>query len=261
LADRNAAEASKKDKPTHSTVKLAGVDLAWQSKKNPTAIAVGILKDSHLNITEIHQGLFSIESVIDCLGALGDLKGVAIDAPLVIKNQSGQRLCERELGREYSSRHASCHTSNLKLYPQADSVRLSNHLFNAGFQHLGEVTTKWQIECYPHPAIIEIFELSERLKYKKGKVAAKREGQKVLASLIKSLATSRDLALHIPQEIQPIVENQRIDSLKGKALKHNEDVLDSILCLYVAALYQQSHQHLVFGDTSEGYIYVPTFSC
>lgn len=250
------------DEPTREELLtlLAGVDLAWQSKQNPTAIAAGTLKANDLILKEIHQSLLTIEAVIECLEDLGGLRGVAIDAPLIIKNEHGQRLCGRELGREYSSRHASCHTSNLKLYPRADSVRLSTHLFNAGFQHLGEVTTKWQIECYPHPAIIEIFELSERLKYKKGKVAAKREGQKVLASLIKSLDTSRDLALHISQEIQPILENQRIDSLKGKALKHNEDVLDSILCLYVAALYHRSHQHLVFGDTSEGYIYVPTFS-
>tara|TARA_R110000823_G_scaffold311534_2_gene437276 strand:- start:215 stop:490 length:276 start_codon:yes stop_codon:yes gene_type:complete len=81
---------------------------------------------------------------------LGDLKGVAIDAPLVINNQSGQRLCKRERGREYSSRHASCHTSNLKLYPHADSVRLSNQLFEAGFLHLGDTDNKWKIECYPH---------------------------------------------------------------------------------------------------------------
>ncbi|CAN0600240.1 unnamed protein product, partial [Ectocarpus sp. 12 AP-2014] len=178
----------------------------------------------------------------------------------IINNQSGQRRCERDLGREYSSRHASCHTSNMKLYPQADSVHLSHSLFQAGFSHLGDTAKNWQIECYPHPAIIEIFSLPERLKYKKGRVAEKREGQKILANLIQSLETSQVLSLHLPGNLEQFVDNQHIDGLRGKALKHNEDILDAILCLYVAALYQLSHENFVFGNTSEGYIYVPRFS-
>lgn len=37
---------------------------------------------------------------------------VAIDAPLVVPNQTGQRTCERLIGRAFGRFHASAHTSN-----------------------------------------------------------------------------------------------------------------------------------------------------
>ncbi|HCA12333.1 MAG TPA: hypothetical protein DEO66_11460 [Marinobacter adhaerens] len=115
MTDLAVIEFSTGNNSRFDPVLLAGVDLAWQSKRNPTAIAVGTLKANDLILKEIHQCLLTIESVVECLEDLDGLRGVAIDAPLIIKNEQGQRVCERDLGREYSSRHASCHTSNLKL--------------------------------------------------------------------------------------------------------------------------------------------------
>ena len=121
-------------------MKLAGVDLAWQGEHNPSAIVEQLTKQA-------------------------DLQGIAIDAPLIINNETGQRQCEKALSRDYGGRKASCHTSNKRLYPDALSVKLSSILYTQGFEHLA--TSKWQIECYPHPAIIECFALPERLAYKK----------------------------------------------------------------------------------------------
>jgi predicted RNase H-like nuclease len=136
---------------------LGGIDLAWQSKTNPTALAIGRLQEGALTLVETIHGLFSVESVLDELRRHTRLQGIAIDAPLVIKNRSGQRECERLIGREYGSRKASCHTSNLTRYPEPDSTRLSRSLETDGFRHLGSADEKWQLECYPHPALIEIF--------------------------------------------------------------------------------------------------------
>lgn len=241
-------------------VKLAGVDLAWQSKRNPTAIAVGELSGDMLQVSAIHENLFTIDAVQSCLLSIQNLDGIAIDAPLIIKNQTGQRQCERDLGKQYSARRASCHTSNLKLYPDPDSVKLSDELAENGFKHLGNPQQQWQIECYPHPAIIEIFGLPERLRYKKGRVAEKREGQKIFAGLLRSLERSTLLELTIPDDLHHFLDDNHIDKLRGKTLKHNEDALDAILCLYIAALYQRGHVESVFGDTSTGYIYVPTIT-
>ena len=44
---------------------------------------------------------------------------VAIDAPLIILNETGQRACETAVGKRYGNRHASCHTSNMTLYPDS----------------------------------------------------------------------------------------------------------------------------------------------
>lgn len=235
--------------------KLVGVDLAWHSDRNPTALASGELLDGVLRLQAIEIDLFPVKQLMQHLRDIDGLTGVAIDASLLIPNQTGQRPCEKALSRVYGSRGAACHASNTTLYPQADSVALSRQLSREGFQHLGQ--TKWQIECYPHPAMIEIFGLERRLLYKKGSVTQKRAGQKQLAELIGRLNNSPVLPLEIAPDLQIYFDPAEIDQLAGRSLKSNEDVLDAVICLYIAGLYALNAQGMVFGDTQAGYIWVP----
>jgi len=191
-----------------------------------------------------------------------DVGGVAIDAPLIIENNSGQRDCERALSKKYGSRKSSCHASNKSLYPNAPSTALANYLSERGFAHLGRPNEeRWQIECYPHPAIIEIFGLPERLAYKKGKVGEKKQGQVQLSNCINDLKGSNVLALSTSAEVAEYLCKESILSKSGKALKQNEDALDSIICVYIAALYASEKPGRVFGDVEAGYIYVPARKC
>jgi predicted RNase H-like nuclease len=234
---------------------LAGIDLAWACTKNPTAIATGTYDGDILHVTHVNASVLAVDGIVEQLLDINGLTGVAIDASLIIPNVTGQRACERELSAHYGKMGASCHASNLTLYPAAASVALSRKLEEQGFTHLG--TKKWQIECYPHPAIIEIFGLPERLKYKKGRITEKKAGQKQLASLISNLSNSPTLPLRLGSDVREIIDPANIDTLRGKALKSNEDMLDAIICLYVAGLYAIGTRHRVFGDTTAGYIWVP----
>ncbi|MBV2123008.1 MAG: DUF429 domain-containing protein [Candidatus Thiodiazotropha sp. (ex Ctena orbiculata)] len=236
-------------------LQLVGVDLAWRSDRNPTALASGELLDGVLRLQAIEVDLFPVEQLMQHMRGIEGLTGVAIDASLIIPNQTGQRRCEKALSRVYGSRGAACHASNTTLYPQADSVALSRQLSREGFQHLGQV--KWQIECYPHPAMIELFGLERRLLYKKGSVTQKRAGQKQLAELIGRLNNSPVLALEIPPDLQTYFDPAEIDQLTGRSLKSNEDALDAVICLYIAGLYALNAEGIVFGDTQAGYIWVP----
>jgi predicted RNase H-like nuclease len=153
---------------------VIGIDLAWQSAKNTSAAAVGQLKGSELTVHELREGLDSVDAITALIAAQPEVEGVSIDALLIINNVTGQRSCEEELGRAYGARKASCHASNLSLYPDPSSVQLASALTGRGFEHLGQPgKVRWQIECYPHPAIIEIFGLPERHQYKKGSVDVK----------------------------------------------------------------------------------------
>jgi predicted RNase H-like nuclease len=240
---------------------IAGVDLAWMGQRNPTAIAVGKLTPGVVELSSIIAGLHGTQSVIEALDGIVGLHGVAIDGPLIIRNEAGQRECERQIGVSYGSRKASCHTSNLGRFPDAAGTRLSSHLTAAGFGHLAPRDQKWQLECYPHPALIEIFGLPQRLAYKKGTVIQKRSGQIELGKLILSLAESIALRLRVPDALRIYADQSRISTLQGAQLKHNEDVLDAILCMYIGTLYQSGHAHSVFGTAVDGYIYVPTKRC
>ena len=243
-------------------MKIIGIDLAWKSERNTTALAVGELRDGCLLITEIHDSLASLNDVTEVIENQSDVSGVAIDAPLIIEKDSGQRACERALSKEYGSRKSSCHASNKALYPNAPSTVLAKYLSKRGFTHIGHPTEeRWQIECYPHPAIIELFGLPERLAYKKGKVGDKKKGQVQLSNYIRALKASEVLELTTSAEVEEYLVEESILSKSGKAMKKNEDALDSIICAYIGALYASEKPSNVFGTVEVGYIYVPTQKC
>lgn len=243
-------------------MKIIGIDLAWQSETNTTALAVGNLADEIFNISDVYASLTSLDSIKDTINNEQNVQGLSIDAPLIINNVTGQRDCERELSQEYGARYASCHASNTTLYPNAASTTLAQSLSKAGYFHLGNPEKeKWQIECYPHPALIEIFNLPERLPYKKGTVAKKKQGQVNLANHLKSLESSAILKLTFDDTCTAFLDEDHIRLQAGSSLKQNEDALDSIVCAYIGALYASMITHKTFGNIETGYIYVPQKKC
>ena len=158
-----------------------------------------------MQLTEVHEALWGAAEVLDVLGSIPHLHGIAIDAPTIINNPTGQRPCETAVSRAYGSRHAGCHSSNLQNHADNAGLRVSSELQQQGYRYLASRTSRWQIECYPHPALIEFFELPERLVYKEGKnlrADDQRRGQKELARLIKKLERSPVLRLAIPNPLK-----------------------------------------------------------
>lgn len=243
-------------------MKLVGVDLAWQTARNTSAAAVGRLHDSRLTIDDLYEDLDGIAAVLNFVVTRSAADGVAVDAPGIINNVTGQRACEKALGRAYGARKACCHPSNLTLYPDAPSVQFASALARRGYTHLGRPDdARWQIECYPHPALIELFGLAQRLQYKKGSVAEKRAGQVRLAGLIRALNTSPVLGLSIDAGLCDYLDASAIHARRGAAVKRNEDALDAIVCTYIAGLYATGATGTVYGGVDDGYIYVPQVRC
>ncbi len=237
-----------------------GIDLAWSAKK---LSGIAVLEGGQ-------QGARLIDA---CLKSSNEVRAhiephirkstvVAIDAPLIIKNKIGQRPCESLISKHYSKRQAGAYPANLSLHPDSVGVRLANDLENKlAFNHAPVVSqrqnSRIMLEVYPHPAIVELFELRHIIKYKKGKVALRRSGQQELQCRIGKLRSFSP-----PLNATPMLsECLGIDanSLRGPALKDNEDKLDAILCAYIAYYYWfwGSERNRLFGDIEHGYIVVP----
>ncbi|WP_395376724.1 DUF429 domain-containing protein [Marinicella sp. W31] len=241
-------------------MQLVGIDLAWMGERNSSGLACGVIQSNRLHVTEMHSGVLGLRAIKNILERQHHMVGVAIDGPLIIRNASGSRAAEKALSKRYAKHWASCHPSNLKLHPNAISVKLSEWLLDRGIKHLGNpAVQRWQVECYPHPALIELFSLQKRLAYKKGRVLKKKSGQMQLAEMLLSLNFNRQLRLVIPEKYQVMFDPFYISELKGAALKKNEDALDAVVCLYIAGLYAIGQTFHVFGDVEEGYIVVPYF--
>ena len=118
------------------TTTFIGIDLAWQSDKNHSGIVVARGDDSGATAERASAGVSSLDALLAFVEEHTTANTViAIDAPLVIRNETGQRPCETEVSRRFGAYHAGAHSTNLEKYPDAPPCRLVEMLERAGFVH------------------------------------------------------------------------------------------------------------------------------
>jgi len=83
---------------------LMGIDLAWLSDKNGSGLAVGVLSGREITVTDVYTGVIGYDHVVNIIDSVPGLAGLAIDAPLIINNNSGKRPCEKALNAVYSKK-------------------------------------------------------------------------------------------------------------------------------------------------------------
>lgn len=239
-----------------------GVDLAWKSEKNNTGIVVLCGDAYSASIFDVSEPIFGVASVVKhVLNFASKRTIVAVDAPLIIVNQVGQRSCEKAVGNRYGDRDASCHSSNLQAYPDASSMRFASALREAGFQHGIEANAtnaeRTLIEVYPHAGMVALLDLPKILKYKKGTLKAKRFGLQSLCDHICRLNGATPALEKNPKFDQLVYGN--VDAMRGREMKRHEDSLDALFAAYLA-LYLDAKGFEgceIFGSLEEGYIVNP----
>ncbi|MDX2230811.1 MAG: DUF429 domain-containing protein [Leptolyngbyaceae cyanobacterium bins.349] len=240
-------------------MKFLGIDLGWTSGA------------SGLCCLEWHNGILHLldlqrqEAIADVLAWVDawlpdDTPGlIAVDAPTLIPNATGMRLPDRLAHKYFGRYHAGCYPANLGSTFASRTVAFGLNLENRGFQHAPTIIPqqpgRFQIEAFPHPAIVQLFELPQILKYKKGLLAQRRAELARLHQLMCDRLPNLDPPLDITLGKIPIPAIPT----QGTALKAVEDQLDSIICAYIAAHWWcwGTERNLVLGDRAEGYIVVP----
>lgn len=241
-------------------MKFIGIDFGWKSQ--PSGLCCLKWVDGQLYL----QDLDRIDKVADILIWLDDRTAqtdaiVAVDAPTIVTNVTGMRLVDKLTHKHFGRYHAGCYPANLSLAFADRTVNFGIELEQRGFIHAPEITPqklgRYQIEVFPHPAIVELFNLPLILKYKKGRLLERRlELIKLHQYIVKVLPTFEPkLHLTFAEDCALFAE---IPST-GSALKALEDRLDSLICAYVAAYwwYWGKEKNIVLGDRASGYIIVP----
>ena len=97
-------------------MRFLGIDLAWAegSDARPARDSGVVALDQSGEVVDAAwtNGLAQIQAWIAEFGHADTL--LFIDAPLVVDNPSGQRLCERQVGRCYGRWKVSANTTNLQ---------------------------------------------------------------------------------------------------------------------------------------------------
>jgi predicted RNase H-like nuclease len=241
-----------------------GLDLAW-SARNPTGAAViageassGVLAGTALLRTDDEVIAYVLEQAGDGPAL------VAIDAPLSVPNQEGRRPAEAEITRVFARYQAGAHPANRHRLARDGVVRgeaLVERLRAHGFENRTDVTAglpvRQIVEVYTHPAIVSIFNLDRILRYKarpKRSYDERIDEFRTYQSLLRSLSKA-DPALHNTDELLSV----DVRSLIKARLKDYEDILDGVICAYIAQYLWRwgMTRAKVFGNLDEGYITTP----
>jgi predicted RNase H-like nuclease len=234
---------------------FVGLDLAW-GEKNQTGIAV-IDSDGRL----LHVGVAEDDASIEAAIApyVGDECLVAIDAPLIVKNETGFRQCETELNRDFHKFDAGARPA-FRGRPEFNPPRgevLANRL---GLDmDPASTASRRAIEVYPHPATVVLFELKKILKYKRGPFEDRHRELVQLMTLIEGLdgASPR---LRANRSVAWVELRRRVDAAtRPGQLDRDDDPVDAVVCAYVALYwYQRPEDVTIYGDFATGYIVTPT---
>lgn len=239
------------------TMKFIGIDLGWRSQ--PSGLCCLEWIDEQLQLLDLDrkEAIADILTWIDRSVQPDEPAIIAVDAPTLIPNPTGSRLPDKLSHKYFGKYHAGCYPANQNLPFAERTINFGLELESRGFAHAPTIEpqklSRYQIEVFPHPAIVNLFNLERILKYKKGRLSERRleliKLQNYLLDILPSLSPPLRLGGSFPSEIPTT----------GAALKATEDKLDSLICAYVAAYwwYWGEQRNLVLGDRTTGYIIIP----
>jgi predicted RNase H-like nuclease len=234
-------------------VRVLGVDLAWgecNAKKAANETGVAAL-DGNGDILNAGWTI-GLAGTVDWIDRWAeDDTLLFVDAPLIVDNATGQRLCEREVGQRYWPWKVSANTTNLGSRNLA-GMALRQTLGKAGWRyddgrerprHGGRVMS----ECYPYTSIVGVAELGfdvERPPYKrqpKGIPTMQSHPLRAAACdrLISALAglENADPPLHLRSHDTTARLLDEPSPLASRAYKHREDLIDAVICAWTGLLW------------------------
>lgn len=266
-------------------MRYIGIDLAWGSKNttgaatlrwevaseagagaNVPSAEAGTQDDKpRLAVIDYADDLLTDDSIVEFIMRGDDGGGVivGIDAPLDVPNLTGERPVEAALRRCFGKHQAGAHPANRTRFK--DDIRgerlakrlAGEHGIINDFQfRAGDTSIRRCVEVFPHPAMVVLFGLEKTLKYKAkpGRDHASRMAE--YARYVDGLRSLEDVepALRVPAWLTVPTDKQ------GAALKRYEDLLDALMCAYVAAYFGHwgdGERCMVIGDARSGYIVSP----
>lgn len=236
-------------------MRYLGIDLAWgegceQRAANRSGVAAlgsaGEVLDAGWTI--------GIDETVDWVTKWAGVDAlILIDAPLVIANAAGQRVCERQVGQRYGAWKVSSNSTN-QSSPRTAGVTLRRALEARGWKYddgtAGPPTSRLVLsECYPYTTIVGVPALGfgvERPPYKRRPRAVPSTAFPEQRARTCDLLIERLGAIsHPPLELESHAATAELvhtpsPARPAPAYKQREDLLDAVICAWTAALWHMS---------------------
>ncbi|QNG35542.1 DUF429 domain-containing protein [Geodermatophilaceae bacterium NBWT11] len=231
-----------------------GIDLAW-GFKSPTGLAV-LDDDGRL----VHVSAVRTDEQIEA--ALAPFVAgpciVAIDAPLLVTNATGNRDAEKELNADFAKFQAGAHPTNQGKPEFTDGDTRGGRLARRLGLDLNPRSGRERrgIEVYPHAATVSLFRLGKTLKYKNKPGREFPQLQAELLVLMDHLAAVSELQLG---SLFADLRDQVVTATKKSQLRVVEDQVDAVVCAYVGWIaVRRPDDVTTYGDATSGAIVTPT---
>jgi predicted RNase H-like nuclease len=241
-----------------NAVRYLGVDLAWRDHAadrpaNESGVAAidgrGVVLDAGWT-----RGVSNSLAWADHISAQHDAL-MFVDAALVVSNDSGQRLCETQVGQRYGRWKVSANSTNRKSPRLAGVAFLRQAQTQSGWRYSdgrrgpshrnGRVIS----ETYPYTVLVGAHELgyaTERPRYKRKPPHTRAtEWRSMRAAtcdeLIERLNQLADADPPLQLNSHPFtrVLVQESSPTADAAYKHREDMIDALLCAWAASLWDR----------------------
>ena len=239
-----------------------GIDLAWTYTKESGICII----DDFGKIVYCESQVFTdemIASIVEEYAQDGAI--VAIDAPLIVNNETGSRSCDGALMR------AKIHDKNLSLFNCSRSFMLNHYGIVRGEEVVRAIRNRMPdfslncdprnkkhviMETFPTGITLGLFPDAFPIKYKiKSKIefgVTKSE----LARMVDLFKRLSDFDPPVHNVTDFFNDSLGIQAMSKKGFKNLEDKLDAFLCAY-SANWLAKNDGKVFGDDQEGFIVLP----
>ena len=263
-----------------------GLDLAWKSTNESGICWLEGESPEAVRCARIDAEARPIEDLADEIAAVDGTVVVAIDAPVLctpytdwpvsltqsegdaavaaVVTCSRSRWVDPEVGRQFGRYKVSAYPASAAVKRGWKAgIELGIALQDRGFaldpRALGGCGGDGRVamEVYPHTIHVRLFELDERLPYKKGRVASRRQAMQLYQQHLRDLAERETPGILQDAELEVALAPETAERAQGKALKRLEDKLDGLTCALAAWLsWRDPGAWEMIGDLN-GYIWVP----
>lgn len=238
-----------------------GLDLAWTTKNDSGICWLEGDSRENLRCTRLEAVAYETAKLADEVTAVDGTVVVTIDAPLLYNEE---RRAESKIARKFGRYKASAYHPALAVRRgYTAGIDLGKALESCGFTLdparllCGDRTGRTAIEVFPHTIHVRLFDLTERIMYKKGRVAQKRAGLLQYQGYLRGLIEAQAPNLLEHPDVDRALDPATARAAGGKSLKRLDDTLDGLTCALAGWLmWNEPGGWEMIGDLN-GYIVAP----
>ena len=265
---------------------FVGLDLAWKATNESGICWLEGKSPETLKCTRIEAAAQPIDDLADEIAAVDGTVIVTIDAPVLCSPYTDPppsavqlngdvaidssapltrpRWVDPEIGRRFGRYKVFAYPARAAVAKGwMAGIELGRALRARGFALDPEALRvrgdqcRVALEVYPHTIHVRLFELDERLRYKKGRVVDRKQAMKAYQQYLRKMAEREAPDILHNGRVQDALAPETAEMARGKALKRLEDTLDGLTCALAAWLAWNSPDAWeTIGDLA-GYILAP----